>query len=657
RESRRRTEPVGLPSMRGSESPDALDDIGASIAAMAAALGEDIPAILGPKKELASVPLPEPSQEPSPVEEEEDEEEELQPAEPPLGLAEAMHMSTDGAQHHTDDEADAVQTPVHPAPPSGSELLLAEQAELQSRLGGSADTTLLSLELDDTPARGGKRKRELAQRRRTTGLEDLGTLPAGAADSADEDCSTDDLLARRERLRRQQERRRRRQTVAELKRRRSSWRGWVPGSTSSPLRPLMSSPPQSPPQSPLLQPLPCQPLRTDAIEQSGHAPGSADKPAPAGHVATGVPAAGEGTLDADPLPLSSLASLTLHAPSTAAMYPPPAWDRPAGPSSSTGNTSEQSGPQTSSDRGRTLPKRRRLADYVASALGIGSANPPTRPADEDDSQHAYPPRPAPIESGWEHVEAGPLPSDTNIGNSAVLENPQTAEETLETRLDSGGPSDAGDATPMVQPSQQPVELYARSQSPDDDADAVLAVATKEAALVEPEDPESVAAAAQEAPAKQQKEEEEEEPPAAAALSPVRTRGRAAAAEPAAPERAPPKPRRTPSRELSALGLPDIAKDAAVVVGGHLLRKQSAADLPAAEEPSATAGPVFSPVRTRSHRKHSAAEKPETPAPATPTKSARTRTPKTTAAAARAKRTGVQQASPPATRSAKRGKRR
>ncbi|KAJ2805968.1 hypothetical protein H4R21_001061 [Coemansia helicoidea] len=536
--------------MRGSESPDALDDIGASIAAMAAALGEDIPAILGSKKELASVPLPEPSQEPSPVEEgeeEEEEEEELQPAEPPLGLAEAMHMSTDGAQHHTDDEADAVQTPVHPAPPSGSELLLAEQAELQSRLGGSADTTLLSPELDDTPARGGKRKRELAQRRRTTGLEDLGTLPAGAADSADEDCSTDDLLARRERLRRQQERRRRRQTVAELKRRRS-----------------------------------------------------------------------------------------------------------------TGNTSEQSGPQTSSDRGRTLPKRRRLADYVASALGIGSANPPTRPADEDDSQHAYPPRPAPIESGWEHVEAGPLPSDTNIGNSAVLENPQTAEETLETRLDSGGPSDAGDATPMVQPSQQPVELYARSQSPDDDAGAVLAVATKEAAFVEPEDPESVAAAAQEAPAKQQEEEEEEEPPAAAALSPVRTRGRAAAAEPAAPERAPPKPRRTPSRELSALGLPDIAKDAAVVVGGHLLRKQSAADLPAADEPSTTAnaaGPVFSPVRTRSHRKHSAAEKPETPAPATPTKSARTRTPKTTAAAARAKRTGVQQASPPATRSAKRGKRR
>ncbi|KAJ2711548.1 hypothetical protein H4R19_003196, partial [Coemansia spiralis] len=671
RRDRRRTEPVDLPSLRGSESPDSLDDIGASIAAMAAALGEDVPAMFGTRKD----PALEPAQEPSPEVEEEDEGEEEpqppspepQPAEPLLGLAEAMHMSAGEVPQPVDGETDGIQTPVCDAAPSGSELLLAEQAELQSRLCSSAETTMVWPDPGDgqqpepsepsgTPLRGAKRKRELALRRRTTGLEDLGPSSSRGADSDDDNnndddneaCSTDELLARRERLRRQQERRRRRQTVAELKRRRSSWRGWVPSNnTSSPLRPLTSSPPPSPPQSPSLQPHAGQRLRTDAIEESSHVVGSADRGAVAGHVGSSVAKASEAARDAESPPLSSLASLTLHPPPlSAAMYPPPSWSRAAGSSSGTGTGSvfERSEPQTSSDGDRTLPKRRRLVDYVANALGIGSAGAPAQQsADESGSKHAYPPRPTPIDLGWEHVAAGFTPSDSNIGNSAVLEQPppQSSTETLETRLDAGGPTDEGDATPMVQPSQQPVELFARSQSADA-SEAETQPNAEEA--MEPTDPEP--SAPRDAPGEPAGEQEE---PVAAALSPVQTRGRAArrqqepavASEPAAPTQ------------------PDIAQDT-VVVSGHALRKQSVADLPPKCEPPTdenAAEAVPSPVHTRSRgRKHGAAAKPEAPAAAPPVKRGHGRAPKSTAAAS-SKRVSALPTSPPATRSSKRSKRR
>ncbi|KAJ1725873.1 hypothetical protein LPJ61_005594, partial [Coemansia biformis] len=372
---------------------------------MAAALGEDIPAIFGEKKDQ--------TQEPSPVEEADGEAEEdgnnatssgdeeppppLLLTEQPLGLADAMHMSAADAVQSMDDGAgssveasDAAgqglaadnggsgdgADSAQPARRgrdrlSGSALLLAEQAELQSRLGNSAETTMVSA---DTPAHGTKRKRDLAMRRRTTGLDELSHEAAAASEEEEEEASTaDDLLARRERLRRQQERRRRRQTVAELKRRRSSWRGWVPSSTSSPLRPLAS---------------------------------------------------------------------------------------------------------------RSLPKRRRLTDYLTNILGIGASGQASdgeldgtaavegQREKADETHHEYPPRPTPIDLGWEHVDSESIPVDaeleTNIGNSTILER---ADEAIrETQLDSGDHIE-GDETPLVEPSQQPVTLYARSQSPDSDGQA------------------------------------------------------------------------------------------------------------------------------------------------------------------------------------------
>ncbi|KAJ2879288.1 hypothetical protein H4R27_005396 [Coemansia aciculifera] len=55
-----------------------------------------------------------------------------------------------------------------------------------------------------------------------------------------EEQSVDEILAHRQRLRRIQDRKRRRQTVADLNKRRSSWRGWMPSAN------LVDSPPSSP---------------------------------------------------------------------------------------------------------------------------------------------------------------------------------------------------------------------------------------------------------------------------------------------------------------------------------------------------------------------------------------------------------------------------
>ncbi|KAJ1732284.1 hypothetical protein LPJ72_003505 [Coemansia sp. Benny D160-2] len=113
-------------------------------------------------------------------------------------------------------------------------MLLEEQANLQARFSGGVrldiSERLGRLSVDSTSRR---RRRQTVAVVDDEGLNEPLGEPTGTADD------TDSLIAHRQRLRRMQERKRRRQTVAELKRRRSSWRGWTGGS------PLTESPPLS----------------------------------------------------------------------------------------------------------------------------------------------------------------------------------------------------------------------------------------------------------------------------------------------------------------------------------------------------------------------------------------------------------------------------
>ncbi|KAJ1896762.1 antigen identified by monoclonal antibody Ki-67, partial [Coemansia sp. IMI 209127] len=222
RKERRRTAPV-LPEFGGSASVP-------SIAEIAAALGEDVPVYNPPpaKREMEQPPLLA-----TPTKREEDEFgalplpasalEPLSSQRPPLGLADAFHMTTEqksskkDAENEDDEEGSRSR---RNEPNFSSEVLLEEQAALQARFSGISER-LGQLSVDSISRR---------RRRQTTAMvfEPLGELADTTTPVSADD--TDSVIAHRQRLRRMQERKRRRQTVAELKRRRSSWRGWTGGS-------------------------------------------------------------------------------------------------------------------------------------------------------------------------------------------------------------------------------------------------------------------------------------------------------------------------------------------------------------------------------------------------------------------------------------------
>ncbi|KAJ2661515.1 antigen identified by monoclonal antibody Ki-67 [Coemansia sp. RSA 1200] len=244
RKERRKTAPV---------VPDATASV-PSIAELAAALGEDIPMHNPPAKVQVEQPA-DPAASESDVARDEDEfgaiplpASALEPlnSQRPLGLAEAFHMTVerssssnsikrqDNKGKDADDEEDGEDAAKPNRTVSSLEMLLEEQASLQARFSGGVrldiSERLGRLSVDSTSRR---RRRQTVAVVDDEGLNEPLGEPTGAADD------TDSLIAHRQRLRRMQERKRRRQTVAELKRRRSSWRGWTGGS------PLTGSPPLS----------------------------------------------------------------------------------------------------------------------------------------------------------------------------------------------------------------------------------------------------------------------------------------------------------------------------------------------------------------------------------------------------------------------------
>ncbi|KAJ1847204.1 hypothetical protein LPJ73_004314, partial [Coemansia sp. RSA 2703] len=400
RRERRRTAPAGSvrnPPLAADGDADGqrmFGDFGASIAAMAAALGEDVPVLPfaqppgGDKRSGdacvqssdsgeesdAALPLPEAL---SPM------------CEHPLGLADAMHMQLQLNDTEAEAEAEAssampvpVMRPTSAARLSSSETLLLEQARLQARLINPGDPDAL----DDA-------RRSRRARRQTTSVLDtlsdadvplpvqpLHTTPAAgmAAGSDDNDegvLDTDDLLARRQRLRRMQERKRRRQTIAELKKRRSSWRGWMPANSpaGSPMRTadLLSSPPRSPSPEPRSRDpsAAIQPARSDAI-LTAHVPASSRSQPPFTSRPVLPPAqedavGSSGSSDASSSFASSLNgnfnTLNLR---TSGMYPPPLWNSSSDTKPNSTGSAGAAGSMLAAASAEGSPtKRRRLADY------------------------------------------------------------------------------------------------------------------------------------------------------------------------------------------------------------------------------------------------------------------------------------------------------
>ncbi|KAJ2557816.1 antigen identified by monoclonal antibody Ki-67 [Coemansia sp. RSA 1933] len=250
----------------------AMTDIGGSasvpsIAEIAAALGEDVPPAfnLPAKKEAKQAPssnfakdddyqvakaekmkeeaevdefgaLPLPASALEPL---------LLGSQKPLGLADAFRMTekrtTTSTKSGIDGEEDEQGNNVLDF---SSEALLEEQATLQARFSGArADISerLGQLSVDSISRRRRRQTTAMVFELPLAGIDEAEKEETGTSSAAVSADDTDSLIAHRQRLRRMQERKRRRQTVAELKRRRSSWRGWTGGSpllTQSP--PLLS---------------------------------------------------------------------------------------------------------------------------------------------------------------------------------------------------------------------------------------------------------------------------------------------------------------------------------------------------------------------------------------------------------------------------------
>ncbi|KAJ2019838.1 hypothetical protein GGI14_001296 [Coemansia sp. S680] len=346
RRERRRTAPI-----IGSS------DFSASMAQMAAALGEDVPTLFAKKMPAAVEKVVDPMV----IAPEDDATAVEEPEVAPLGLADAMQQEQ---QAEDDSEANTVveETSVSPA----SNVVLLEQAERQARIQGTSpessfvagdslslgvSTKLAGLSVTTPPPTPITLSSSASRKHRRQTIADFAPIS-----EVEELSSVDEILAHRQRLKRIQDRKRRRQTVADLNKRRSSWRGWMPTAN-----PLVDSPPSSP---------------------------------EAHHVADwSRPVVSTDTSFLVSPPPPPPASNTL-------MYPPTAW-----------NTEEEEESPTKRRR-----RMRGITEIVGSVLGINTkpasielANDPkhgTRevaPATETKA-FAYPPRPVPIDADWEKID-------------------------------------------------------------------------------------------------------------------------------------------------------------------------------------------------------------------------------------------------------------
>ncbi|KAJ2792648.1 hypothetical protein GGI18_000227 [Coemansia linderi] len=207
---------------RRRTAPALGSDLAASMAQMAAALGEDLPTLFVPKKPVEKPVDPIAT--------------EVVPDVAPLGLADAMQQEP---QLEEDEEEVAEKEP-----PKSSSFVLLEQAERQARIQGSTPdasfcdalaeaSKLAGLSVTSPPPTPVTFSAGRKHQRRQT-MDDFAPMEMELS-------SVDEILAHRQRLKRIQDRKRRRQTVADLNKRRSSWRGWMPASGT-----LVDSPPSSP---------------------------------------------------------------------------------------------------------------------------------------------------------------------------------------------------------------------------------------------------------------------------------------------------------------------------------------------------------------------------------------------------------------------------
>ncbi|KAJ2059263.1 hypothetical protein GGI17_004503 [Coemansia sp. S146] len=495
-------------------------DFSASMAQMAAALGEDVPTLFAKK-----MPPEEEREAVDPIIVEDGVVLDVAP----LGLADAMQQQQQAEQQV---ESGATAAAEEASVPSSNVVLL-EQAERQARIQGtSPEPSLLAGDFSlgvssklaglsvttppptpitlASPQQGRKHRRQ--------------TIADFAPTTEAEEQSVDEILAHRQRLRRIQDRKRRRQTVADLNKRRSSWRGWMP--TSNPV----DSPPSSP--------------------EAHHV---ADWPTPRVSI--------KGKED----------SSSLVSPTNPLMYPPTAW-----------NT-----------EGESPTKRRRMrgiADIVVSVLGMN-----TKPANielANDPKHgtrqpapaaepkafAYPPRPVPIDAGWEKIDV-----DNAEGRLAKAEE-AVAEE-------------------VVAEASQQVELYAVSGPASDIDTASLFSAHL------PTEQERVVVEEKVLPAVVV---EEEAPPAVAVdepvvtstvLSPPTTRGRASRSQRQTSESVSPPPPPPPPNITAAMKRTTPRPPPATAASLSTRRRATATTTAAATAPTMTRkrraedpAPVAQPIK-------------------------------------------------------------
>ncbi|KAJ2367284.1 hypothetical protein H4S02_010313, partial [Coemansia sp. RSA 2611] len=185
---------------RRRTAPALGSDLAASMAQMAAALGEDLPTLFVPKKPVEKPVDPIAT--------------EVVPDVAPLGLADAMQQEP---QLEEDEEEVAEKEP-----PKSSSFVLLEQAERQARIQGSTPdasfcdalaeaSKLAGLSVTSPPPTPVTFSAGRKHQRRQT-MDDFAPMEMELS-------SVDEILAHRQRLKRIQDRKRRRQTVADLNKR------------------------------------------------------------------------------------------------------------------------------------------------------------------------------------------------------------------------------------------------------------------------------------------------------------------------------------------------------------------------------------------------------------------------------------------------------
>ncbi|KAJ2731131.1 hypothetical protein IW152_004755 [Coemansia sp. BCRC 34962] len=333
-------------------------DLSASMAQMAAALGEDVPTLFAQKKKpkepvdpiVVAEVVPDTASDVA-----------------PLGLADAMQQEL---QQQREEDVAAIREEMEEETATSSNIVLLEQAERQARIQGSTPdesfndslaeaSKLAGLSVTSPPptptitfsSMSSSRK----QRRQT--MADFAPLSTEMSTEMEQLASVDEILAHRQRLKRIQDRKRRRQTVADLNKRRSSWRGWMPASGT----PLVDSPPSSPVASHVVADWSTPFAKSDEAK------------------------AGEEELLSPPNNI---------------MYPPIAW-----------NSSES---PTKRRRMRDI-----LGFAKAVPHSVELANDPKHGTRQcaAESGFAYPPKPVPIDAEWVEVER---PGDAHNGESPRL---------------------------------------------------------------------------------------------------------------------------------------------------------------------------------------------------------------------------------------------